>query len=336
MATKGTDIPGAERAATLLMSLGEQDAASILHHLDPRDVEAIGVAMAKLPAVSMERAEVVLESFLTRAASGEAFGGDSRGYMKSILVSAFGAPRAEVMLDRIFSGSTGGSSVDALGAMDPRIIVQLIGEEHPQIIAALVAQLDGKVAAKVLAQLPEAFRADLLVRIATLEDLPQAALSELDRLVADRIASGPRSESRKIGGTCTVADIVNAMERDSSDTVLGEIEGRDAELHAEIRDLLFVFDDLVGIDDKAIQAILREVSGGILATALRGASPPVTAKIYGNMSKRAAEILKEDIEALGRTRLSEVEAAQREMLNVVQKLAADGVIVIGSDAAEYV
>lgn len=336
MATNGTDTPGVERAAALLMALGEQDAAVVLQHLDQREVEAIGVAMARLPALSKERAETVVESFLASAASGRAFSGDSQSFMKNVFVSVFGKQRAEAMLDRILSGSIGDAGVQALNDMDPRAIVQLIGEEHPQVIAALVAQLDGKLGAKVLPLLPESFRADLLIRIAKLDDLPQAALAELERLVADLVARGPQTASRKIGGAGAAADIVNALERDSSDVVLGEIESRDSELHAEIKDLLFVFDDLVGVDDKGLQAVLREVSGGILATALRGASPPVAAKFFGNMSKRAAEILREDMEARGPVRVSEVEASQREILSVVQKLAADGMIVIGSNAAEYV
>jgi flagellar motor switch protein FliG len=334
--SKLAQMSGPESAAILLLSLGQQDAASILKQLDPREIEVVGAEMARLALVPSERAESVIDKFLARAASGEVFGGDPRNYMKNILVAAFGEQRAETMLDRMMSGGGGGGSgIEALQAMEPRAIAQMFVDEHPQITAALMAQLDGQIAAKVVPLLPPRLRTDVLMRIAKLDKLPQAALAELDRIVADRVANGPRAVSRKIGGTGTVADIVNALDQENSETILGDIETRDAEMHTEIKDLLFVFDDLVDVDDKGVQMILREVSSGILATALRGASPPVAAKIYRNMSKRAAEILKEDMEARGPIRVSEVEAAQREILSVTQKLAADGVIVIGRNAAEY-
>ena len=174
------------------------------------------------------------------------------------------------------------------------------------------------------------------MRIAALEELPQSALLELDQIVGKRAASGTQVTSRKIGGTRTVADIINAMDNESSNGVMSDIETRDAELHGKIKELLFVFDDLTGVDDKGIQSILRDVSSDILAVALRGADPGVTEKIFRNMSKRAAEILKDDMDARGPVKLTEVEAAQREIVSVAQKLAEEGTIILGSSAGEYV
>ena len=336
MAERASDLSGPERAAILMMSLGEQDAAAILKHMDPRDVEAVGLAMAALPSVTKDKAENVVQAFLQKLDSGDAFGHDKPDFVKKVMAASFGKQRGELMVDRILSGGSGGAGLDALKWMDPRAVAQLVGEEHPQVIASLLAQLDGKLSAKILPLLPEKQRADVLMRIATLEELPQSALQELDQIVGKRAASGAQVTSRKIGGTRTVADIINAMDRESSNNVMGAIESQNAELHTKIKELLFVFDDLADIDPKGIQAILREVSSDILSVALRGADPVVAEKIYGNMSKRAAEILREDMEARGPVKLTEVEAAQREIITIAQKLAEDGTIILGSSAGEYV
>ncbi|MBS0394280.1 MAG: flagellar motor switch protein FliG [Proteobacteria bacterium] len=331
-----SELTGAERAAVLLMSLGEQEAAAILKHMDPRDVEAVGLAMAALPTVSKDKAGNVVQSFLQKVDSGDAFAVDKPEFVKKVMAASFGKQRGELMVDRILSGGGSGAGIDALKWMDPRAVAQLIGDEHPQVIASLLAQLDGKLAAKIVPLLTEKQRADVLMRIATLEELPQSALQELDQIVGKRAASGAQVTSRRIGGTRTVADIVNAMDRETSTTVLGQIETENAELHAKIKELLFVFDDLVDIDNKGIQAVLREVSSDVLSVALRGADPVVAEKIYGNMSKRAAEILREDMEARGPVKLTEVEAAQREIVTIAQRLAEEGTIILGSSAGEYV
>jgi len=336
MADRGGDLSGPERAAILLMSLGEQDAAAVLKHMDPRDVEAVGIAMSNLAAVPKNRAEVVVQSFVEKVDSGGTFSGDKSDYVKKIMAASFGKQRAEVMVDRILAGPAGGAGIDALKWMDPRAVAQLVGDEHPQVIASLLAQLDGKLSAKILPLLPEKQRADVLMRIATLEELPQSALQELDQIVGKRAAGNTQVASRRIGGTRTVADIINAMDRETSQGVLTEIESQNSELHHKIKELLFVFDDLVDVDNKGMQAILREVSSDILSVALRGADPTVADRIYSNMSKRAAEILKEDMEARGPVKLTEVEAAQREIITIAQKLAEDGTIIIGSSAGEYV
>lgn len=336
MADRGSEFSGAERAAVLLMSLGEQDAAAILKHMDPRDVEAVGQAMAALPSVTKDRAENVVQAFLQKVDSGDSFAVDKPEFVKKVMAASFGKQRGELMVDRILSGGGGGAGIDALKWMDPRAVAQLVAEEHPQVIASLLAQLDGKLSAKIVPLLPEKQRADVLMRIATLEELPQSALQELDQIVGKRAATGSQVTSRRIGGTRTVADIINAMDRETSNAVLGTIESANAELHTKIKELLFVFDDLVDVDNKGIQTVLREVSSDILSVALRGADPAVAEKIYGNMSKRAADILREDMEARGPVKLTEVESAQREIVAIAQKLAEEGTIILGKSAGEYV
>jgi flagellar motor switch protein FliG len=330
------EFSGSERAAILLMTLGESDASTILRHMDPRDVEAVGVAMAALPVVSKEHAENVIKSFIQKVETGDAFTGDKSDYVKRLMTASFGKQRAELLVDRILSGGPPGAGIEALKWMDARAIAQLIGDEHPQVIASLLAQFDGKLSAKILPLLPEKQRSDVIMRIATLEELPQSALVELDTMVGMRAATGAQVQSRRIGGTRTVADILNALERGMSNAVMSDIEGVDSELHGKIKELLFVFDDLSEIDNKGIQAILRDVASDVLAVALRGADPIVADKIYGNMSKRAADILREDMEARGPVKLTEVESAQREIVAVALKLAEEGTIIVGASAGEYV
>jgi flagellar motor switch protein FliG len=331
-----SESAGAENAAILLLSLGEADAASLLKQLDSREVEAVGTAMASLSSVPRDRAEEVVLHFLKKAEAGGPFSVDGPDYVRRVLGGALGKQRGDLMVDRILTGPSGGAGIDALKWMDPRSVAQLIGDEHPQVIASLLAQLDGKLSAKIVPLLPEKLRADVLMRIANLEELPQSALSELDQMVGKRAASGPQVTARKIGGTRTVADIINALEREASNSVMSEIEGKDSDLHGKIKELLFVFDDLAEIDDKGMQAVLREVSSDVLSVALRGADPNVQDKIYKNMSKRAADILREDMDARGPVKLTEVEAAQREIVTIAQRLAEEGTIILGQSAGDYV
>jgi flagellar motor switch protein FliG len=330
------DIPGVERAAILLLTLGEDEAAAVLKHLDAREVDAVSAQMARLGNVPVDRVKAVLESFRERVEGTGPIPPDGAEYVKKVLGTLFGKQRAELMVERMLVGSGGSSGIEALRWMDPRNIMQIIGDEHPQVIASVLSQIDGRLSAQILPMLPEKMRMEVLLRIARLEELPQNALAELDQVIGKRAAGGAQTSARKVGGARTVADIINAMDRDTSESVMATLESENAELHQKIREMLFVFDDLAGVDDRGMQTILREVSSENLAVALRGAEPAVTEKIYRNMSKRAAEILKEDMEARGPVKLTEVEAAQREIIAVAQKLAEEGTIILGNASSEYV
>jgi flagellar motor switch protein FliG len=336
MSGNPADMSGVERAAILLLSLGADEAAQVLKHLDPREVDAVSAQMARLGNVPVERVEAVLGAFRERVQGSGPIPPDGAEYVKKVLSSLFGKQRAELMVERMLVGAGGGSGLEALRWMDPRNIVQIIGDEHPQVIASVLSQLDGRLSAQVLPMLPEKMRTEVLLRIARLEELPQNALSELDQIIGKRAAGGSQASARKVGGARTVADIINAMEREASEGVMTTLENENAELHQKIREMLFVFDDLADVDDRGMQAILREVASENLAVALRGAEPAVSDKIFRNMSKRAAEILKEDMEARGPVKLTEVEAAQREIIAVAQKLAEEGTIIIGKSSNEYV
>ncbi len=335
MANKTLDIPGTQRAAILLMSLGEQDAAALLKQLDARDVQKVGAAMAELQEVSRDQMNVVLDSFIGSADAKAGIASGSQDYVRRVLTQAVGKTKADLLLDRLSTGAAG-QGIEQLKWMDAKAVAQVIGSEHPQIIAIVFSHLPPEQAAQVLPLLPEQVRTEVLLRIANLSEVPQTALNELDQLVEKQTHAIPPSTVRRVGGAKTVAGILNAMERAQSSEELGKIQQADGELHQRIKDLLFVFDNLLTVDDRGIQSLLREVGSDALALALRGAEPEVQEKILKNMSKRAAEILKDDMEARGPVKLSEVEAAQKEIITIAQRLAEEGTINLGGKGNEYV
>ncbi|MGD0502935.1 MAG: flagellar motor switch protein FliG [Steroidobacteraceae bacterium] len=328
MASKPGDLGGTERAAILLMSLGEQDAANLLKQLDAREVQRLGVAMAELKEVSREQMTTVLENFIGVVDGKSNVASGSQDYVRRVLTQAVGKQKTDLLLDRVSTGQTG-QGIEALKWMDAKAVAQIISGEHPQIAAIVLSHLDAEQSASILPLLTEEMRTDVLMRIATLNEVPQTALTELDQLVEKQANVAPPAPLRRIGGARTVANILNAMERDKSGEELGKIEKADTEMHQQIKDLLFIFDNLLDVDDRGIQALLREVGSDTLAVALRGAEPEVQEKILKNMSKRAAEILKDDMEARGPVKLAEVEAAQKEIVVIAQRLAEEGTISLG-------
>jgi flagellar motor switch protein FliG len=336
MASKPGDLAGTERAAILLMSLGEQDAANLLKQLDAREVQRLGVAMAELKEVSREQMTTVLDTFIGVVDGKSNIASGSQDYVRRVLTQAVGKQKTDLLLDRVSTGQTG-QGIEALKWMDAKAVAQIISGEHPQIAAIVLSHLDAEQSASVLPLLTEEMRTEVLMRIATLNEVPQTALTELDQLVEKQANVAPPTPLRRIGGARTVANILNAMERDKSGEELGKIEKADTEMHQQIKDLLFIFDNLLDVDDRGIQALLREVGSDTLAVALRGAEPEVQEKILKNMSKRAAEILKDDMEARGPVKLAEVEAAQKEIVVIAQRLAEEGTISLGGKGgAEFV
>ncbi|MGO8827620.1 MAG: flagellar motor switch protein FliG [Steroidobacteraceae bacterium] len=325
------ELAGTQRAAILLMSLGEQDAANVLKQLDARDVQRLGVAMAELREVSRDQMTSVLDKFIGVVDGKANIASGSQDYVRRVLTQAVGKQKADLLLDRVSSGQTG-QGIEALKWMDSKAVAQIISAEHPQIGAIVLSHLEPEQSAGILPLLSEEMRTDVLMRIASLNEVPQSALTELDQLVEKQANVAPPATLRRIGGARTVANILNAMERDKSGEELGKIEKADGEMHGRIKDLLFIFDNLLDVDDRGIQALLREVSSDTLAVALRGAEPEVQEKILRNMSKRAAEILKDDMEARGPVKLTDVEAAQKEIVVIAQRLAEEGTISLGGKA----
>jgi flagellar motor switch protein FliG len=286
--------------------------------------------------VSREQMTTVLDNFIGIVDGKANIASGSQDYVRRVLTQAVGKHKTELLLDRVSTGQTG-QGIEALKWMDAKAVAQIISGEHPQIAAIVLSHLDAEQSASVLPLLTEEMRTEVLMRIATLNEVPQTALTELDQLVEKQANVAPPAPLRRIGGARTVANILNAMERDKSGEELGKIEKADSEMHQQIKDLLFIFDNLLDVDDRGIQALLREVGSDTLAVALRGAEPEVQEKILKNMSKRAAEILKDDMEARGPVKLVEVEAAQKEIVVIAQRLAEEGTIALGGKGgAEFV
>jgi flagellar motor switch protein FliG len=310
------------------MSLGEQEAANVLKQLDAREVQKLGIAMAELKEISREQMSSVLDNFIGVADGRANIASGSPDFVRRVLTQAVGKQKADMLLDRVSSGQSG-QGIEALKWMEAKAVAQIISGEHPQIGAIVLSHLESEQSAAILPLLTEEMRTEVLMRIASLNEVPQTALSELDQLVEKQANVAPAPALRRIGGARTAANILNAMEREKSGEELGKIEKANGEMHQQIKDLLFVFDNLLDVDDRGIQSLLREVGSDTLAVALRGAEPEVQEKILRNMSKRAAEILKDDMEARGPVKLTDVEASQKEIVVIAQRLAEEGTINLG-------
>ncbi|CTP82696.1 flagellar motor switch protein FliG [Xanthomonas translucens pv. arrhenatheri] len=324
---------GTQRAAVLLLSLGESDAAEVLKHMDPKEVQKIGIAMATMSGISRDQVEKVMDEFNNELGSKTSLGVGADDYIRNVLVQALGADKAGGLIDRILLGRNT-TGLDTLKWMDPRAVADLVRNEHPQIIAIVMAHLDSDQAAEALKLLPERVRADVLMRIATLDGIPPNALNELNEIMERQFSGNQGLKSSNVGGVKVAANILNFMDSGQDQGVLAAIGKIDAELSTRIQDLMFVFDNLIELEDRALQTLLREVSGDRLGLALRGADIKVREKITKNMSQRAAEILLEDMEARGPVRLADVEGAQKEILTIVRRLADEGVISLGGAGAE--
>ncbi|MDQ2639877.1 MAG: flagellar motor switch protein FliG [Pseudomonadota bacterium] len=326
-----TELQSTRSAAVLLLALGENEAATVLKHLDAKIVQRLGTAMSQLKTASREEVGNVIGNFVTTMDSQADIKVGSDDYIRRVLTDALGDEKAGGIIDRIQVGRKS-KGLDVLKWMEPRAIVEIIREEHPQVLAIIVSYLDADLAAKVLAELPASVQTEVLMRIAQLDGVQPAALGKLDEMIEQQIAGKGGSMSANLGGPKTAASILNFLPA----TVLEGLRQIDEPLTTKLQDLMFTFADLIGVEDKGIQALLREVDSAKLVIALKGADAPLVDHMLKNMSSRAAEMLKDDMEARGPVRLSEVEAAQKEILMVARKLADAGTIVIAAGAEEYV
>lgn len=329
-------ISGSERAAIFMMSLGEQKAAEVLKHMGPKEVQKVGTVMATLNNVSNEKVELVLTEFVENANKQSGVGVDTDDYIRNMLTSALGEDKAGSVIDRILLGK-GSKGLDSLKWMDPRAVASVVQNEHPQIIAIVLSYLESDHAAEILLHLPERARSDVLMRIATLDGVPPAALMELNEILEKQFAGNTGVQSSGVGGVKTAAGILNFMDGNSEAAITEAITEHDAELAQDIQSQMFVFDNLLEIDDRGMQAILREVQSEQLITALKGADTAIQEKVFGNMSSRAADMMREDLEAKGPVRVKDVEEAQKEVLSVAKRLADSGEISLGGKGDdEYV
>ncbi len=325
---------GTERAAILLLTLGEGEAAQILKHMSAKEVQRVGSAMAKMKNVSRAEVEKVVSEFTTNVEAQTSVGVGADEFLRKALVNALGADKAAAIIDRISIGrSTKG--LEALKWLDARAVCELIRLEHPQMIAIVLAYLESDHAAEVLALLPSGVRAEVVVRIASLDGVQPSALTELDDIIEKQFSGNGGAKTSSLGGPKAAADIMNALEPSHESAVMEQIKKSDEALAQLIEDLVFTFDDLGDIDDRSMQELLRQVPGDGLLLALKGAEDALKEKIFKNMSQRAAEMLKDDLESKGPVRVADVEGAQKTILQTARKLAAAGTIALGGKGDEY-
>lgn len=327
---------GARNAAILLLTLGEQDAAEVLKHLSARDVQAVGSAMAGLTSVTRDQVEQVLNRLNEDVGRQTALGVGTEDYIRKILTNALGESKAGGLIDRILLGRSS-KGLESLKWMESRAIAELINLEHPQIIALVLAHLEPDQAAEVLGYLPPRTRSDAVMRIATLDGVQPHALNELDEIMERQFSgNSTKLKSANVGGLKAAADILNAMETSREAELMAAIRSQDAGLGGKIEELMFVFDDLAGLDDRSMQTLLREVPSARLTVALKGAEPAMREKIFANMSKRAADMLRDDLEVAGPVRVSEVDAAQKEVLMIARRLADAGQLTLAGGGDDFV
>ncbi len=333
MANDIQELQGVEKAAILLVTLGEDSAAQVLRHMGPKEVQSLGAAMANLKNVSKKMVQGVIDEFITDVNTETSLGVGAEEYVRSVLVNALGEDKAKSMIDRILLGS-GTKGLEALKWMDGRSVAELIRLEHPQIIAIVLSYLESDQAAQVLSEFPEKVRADLVMRIASLDGVQPAAMSELNDILEKQLKGNAGIQSSSIGGVKTAANLLNFLDSSIESVVMEQIKEADEDLGQEIQDLMFVFDNLTDVDDRGIQTLLREVSTDNLVLALKGANEVIKDKIFTNMSARAAEMLRDDLEASGPVKVSDVEAAQKEILAIARRLADEGSISLGGGGGE--
>jgi flagellar motor switch protein FliG len=325
---------GVKRSAILLMALGEEAAAEVLRQLSPRDVQALGAAMIDLQNVSREDIEQVVTDFRSEVGNLSPIASvDQNEYLKSVMKRALGDDKASTVLDRILA--TGDSAgIEGLKWMDPPSVAELIKDEHPQIISTILAHFEPSHAAETLKCFTERLRNDVVLRIATLDGVQPSALKELNEVMSKVLAGGENMRRARLGGVKAAAEILNLVGKEAEQGIMANMEQHDSNLAEAIMDEMFTFDDLIQIDDRGFQTLLREVSSDMLIVALRGAPDELKEKILRNMSKRAAETMREDMENRGPVKVSDVEDAQKEIISIVRQLADDGQIMIAGQGGD--
>ncbi len=326
-------VTGSDRAAILMLALGEDTAAQILKHMDPKEVQKIGVAMTELKNVTKDQVDAVILEFGATVEKHTNIGLGTDDYIRKMLTSALGEDKARTIIDRIILGGNS-KGLETLKWMDPRAVAELVRLEHPQIISIILAYLDPEQAAEVLSILPERVRIDVTMRIASLDGIPPAALQELNMIMEKQFTGQNNVKSSSVGGLKSAANILNFVDTSVESGIMDNIKEIDAELGQKIQDLMFVFDNLSNVDDRSIQTLLREVSSESLIIALKGADDALKEKFFGNMSKRAGEMLREDLEAKGPVRLSEVQAAQKEILAIARRMAEAGDLTLSGKGGD--
>jgi flagellar motor switch protein FliG len=320
---------GIQKGAILMLALGEEEAAEVMKYLGPREVQKLGAAMSSMKAVASEQLEQVLDDFRSQTEQNTSFGLDSDEYIRTVLTRALGEDKASSLLTRIL-GTRDANGIESLKWMDGQSVADLIRNEHPQIIATILVHLERYHACEVLTFFTERLRNDVVLRIATLDGVQPAALRELNEVLTKLLSGNENLKKKPIGGVRAAAEILNFLSGEIETSVMDNLKNYDGDMAQKIMDEMFVFENIIDIDDRGIQVLLREVQSESLIIALKGAGQDLREKIFKNMSQRAAEMMREDLESKGPVRLSEVEAQQKEILQIVRRLADEGQVILGA------
>jgi len=330
-------LTGLEKAAIFLYAIGEDLASLIVKKLDENEIKRLGGIMPKVSAVTSKMLEGIFTEFSDRAAStsqaipiGQAGGNQ---FIRNVLSKAVEGHRAQALLEEIME--KGNSSLfQKIKQLDPKTLANFIKGEHPQTIAIILAHLESTSAAAVMEDLPPPLQADVIFRIAELDNVPPGILEEIDQVMQEEISLVESGEGKKMGGVRSVAEILNQLDTATEGAILKGIEEQKQGLADEIRKLMFVFEDLFQVDDRGIMAILKEVTNEVLQMAMKTASEELKTKIFKNMSERAAQMMKEDLEVMGPVRLKDVETAQQSIIKIAKKLESEGKIFLSGKGKE--
>ena len=322
------DDQGIEDAAILLISMGEEEAAEVFRHLSPKEAQRLGEKMARTRMIPRDRYERVLLRFEAQVQEEGAIDLDTDTYVRKVMRRALGDDKANLLLDRIVRVNDA-PGIDNLKWMDPAAVADLLRREHPQIVAVILVHLEPDQVSEVLRRFPEGHRNEVMIRLATLDGVQPAALKELSDVLSQVLAGGDRMRKANLGGVKSAAEVLNLLGSSIETSVLDYIRETDAELAQKIMDSMFTFDDLMRVDDRGIQALLKEVQSESLLVALKGATDEMREKVFRNMSSRAAEMLREDLASRGPVRVYEVEAEQKEILQIARRLSDEGQLMLG-------
>tara|TARA_R110002049_G_scaffold20175_2_gene74499 strand:- start:2597 stop:3604 length:1008 start_codon:yes stop_codon:yes gene_type:complete len=335
MSSTIAEMNGARKSAILLLALDEDSAAEVFKFLGANEVQEISMEMARLNQVSHEDMKAVLEAFHKETEDFVALNLNSSDHIRSVLTKALGSERATSLIEDILETTGGNSGIDALNLMEASMVSELIRDEHPQIIATILVHLDRHQAADILELFEEKLRNDVVLRIATFSGVQPAALQELTEVLTSML-DGQNLKRSKMGGVRTAAEILNLMNSSQEETAIETVRSHSEDLAQKIIDEMFLFENLLDLDNRAIQMVLQEVDTNSLVVALKGAQDALVDKFLRNMSQRAADLVREDMEARGPIRVSQVETEQKAILQVVRRLADSGEIVLAGGDDEYV
>ena len=328
------NMSGTQRAAVLMLLLGEQQAADIIRYLNPKEVQALGAAMVSVSDLSQEAVNTVLDDFVATIKRQTSLGLGTTDYVENVLKRALGDDKAASVLGRITPGH-GSKGLEILSWMDARSIADMIQNEHPQVVAIILSVLEHEVAADVLNFLPAETRPEVIQRVASLETVQPSAMEELESIMKKQFSNNSSAKSSSFGGVKAAAKIMNLTKTDLEAAVMKGLGVLDPELTQKIQDNMFTFENLTGVDNKGIQVLMRNIEPDLMMSALKGANEEVKEKFFSNMSERARGMFKDDMEAKGPMRLADVEIAQKTIMRIARKLSDAGDLVLGG-GADYV